>query len=391
MRSCFLGVLIARHALAVGALLASVAPSDGSDRGPEPRRDPFKQPFASNSIWNTPIGDAARYEHARLEGGDASGMTVDEDLIVLRPDAPSLTVRYNDAGWDRDKSRCTTDGEVLFHAPIPDDFLVGPHNWDGSTPNSGLAVLMEDGRTIRQTQPFARCRPDRDATSMFLVDDVDLYGDGVSGSHGGSGLSVIGGSLRLGELRPGGAAIRHALKVNVYAARNLYYDDKTRGYRWPALRADSYAKGNYGTQRSATPVAACRMGALLALPADVEIDDLGLETEPAIAIAHALQDYGAYVVDDTAWDVFAIACEWSPDGRFIEQFQSDWGFPFITADRQHPWSKDMRRLFYSLHVVDNNVPSTPGGGGSPRQPPAPPLAAPALSARPGSGPQASGP
>lgn len=338
-------------------------------------RDPLKQPFSSDSIWNTPIGDGAVYVHARLEGGDESGVTVDEDLIVLRPDAPMTPIRMSTAGWNREKDRCVADGgKVLFSAPIPDEFVVGPQNWDGEIPNSGLAVLMPDGCTIRQTQPFARCRAGGVATSRYdYFAPEDLYGPGISGAHGGSGLSVLGGTLRVGELRPDSGPISHVLKINVYAARNLFYDEETLGYRWPASTADGYAAEQYGTQRVADPVPACRMGALVALPASLAIEDLGLETEPARVLARAFQDYGAYIADDTYWDVFAIEAEWGPDGRFIEQFESDWGFPFTTEEIDTPWSRDIRRIFHALHVVDNNGPATVGGGGTPRRALAPPL------------------
>ena len=45
--------------------------------------------------------------------------------------------------------------------------------------------------------------------------NVDLYGDGRLGAHGGSGLSCIGGSIRAGEFMPGTPHVRHVLKVDV--------------------------------------------------------------------------------------------------------------------------------------------------------------------------------
>ena len=115
------------------------------------------------------------------------------------------------------------------------------------------------------------------------------------------------------------------------------------------------------------------MGALLALPPSINIEDLGLVTEPAKILAQALQDYGAYVVDDTAWDVNAFVTEWSPEGRFKDEFQKNWGFSFSTND-QTDWGKDLIKIFAQLHVVVNNTEATPGGGGNPRQPLAPPFA-----------------
>jgi hypothetical protein len=336
-------------------------------------RDPLRQPFHHDSIWNTPIGSEALYVHANIQKATARGMTVDEDLIVLTPDAPMLDIYRNDAGWNRNRSRCTIDGDILLRAPIPVGFIVSPDTWDGLTPNSGLAVLMPDRRTIKQTQPFARCTPEY-GTSRYLFADEDLYGPGYYGAHGGSGLSAVGGALRMGELVPGAGPIPHVLKVNLHAARNLYYDEQTRGYRWPARRADGYAARVYGTQGE--PVKECRMGALLALPPSFAIDEMGLETEPARILAQAFQDYGAYVVDDTAWDVYALVTEWGPAGRVTDEFERVWGFEINPRGRDNPWARDMDRIFTNLHVVVNNAPDRVGGGGQPRAPRAKPLVAP---------------
>ena len=100
---------------------------------------------------------------------------------------------------------------------------------------------MYDGRTIKQTQPFSRCTVGGDATSEYLFTDQDIYGEGIAGAHGASGMSAIGGTIRLGELIPGGV-IRHALKINLYCNINVALNmDGTPGYRWPAVSADGYA------------------------------------------------------------------------------------------------------------------------------------------------------
>jgi hypothetical protein len=334
-------------------------------------RNPLQRPFNQRSIWNMPIGSNARYVPAKIQPATAAGMTIDEDLIVLTPAAPLVEVYRNNAGWNRNKSRCQIDGGVLLRAPIPDDFVVSSETWDGITPNSGLAVLMPDGRTIKQTQPFARCQAAGYGTSRFLFADEDLYGDGYYGAHGATKLSAIGGTLRIGELVPDARPISHALKVNIYAARNVFYDSTTKGYRWPAKSADGYAARTYATKGQ--PSKECLMGALLALPADFNLDDMTLETEPARRLAKAFQDYGAYLVDDTAWDVFAIVTEWGPGGRVKDEFQKAWGFPITSRSLDTPWAKDMRKLFTSLQVVVNNGPESIGGGGTPRAPLAKPI------------------
>lgn len=334
-------------------------------------RDPLKWPFSQKSIWNMPIGSKAVYVHAKIEKATSWGMTLDEDYLVLSPESPSVPIYQNFAGWDRNKSRCTIDGNLLFSAPIPKTFIVSPETWDGATPNAGLAVLMPDKHTIKQTQPFAFCDPTKGATSQYVFEDTDIYSDGMYGAHGASGLSCIGGALRIHELTPSSGKIRHALKVNLYGKKNIYYDAETKGYRWPAKSADAYAADNYLKLRTSPAVKACRMGALLALPRKMNLDSLGFETQPAKILAQAFQDYGAYVVDDTGWDVYAIITEWSPEGRFADEFKKNWGISFSEGSKNTPWTRDMDRIFMNLHVVDNNSSLMIGGGGTPCMPLAP--------------------
>ena len=190
--------------------------SDGS-------RDPFKQPFSSSSIWNMPIGQGARYIKADLETV-SEGMTVDEDLIFLTPDAPVMDVFINNAEWSG-RDRCPIEGGLLYSVPCPDDFVYSPDTWDGVIPNAGIASLLQDRRTIVQSQPFARCTAGQAGTSKYRYPDQDLYGQGIGGAHGGSGLSAIGGAIRAGELLPGAGPIKHVLKINIYAAENIRYED----------------------------------------------------------------------------------------------------------------------------------------------------------------------
>jgi hypothetical protein len=289
----------------------------------------------------------------------------------------------NTAGWDRNKSRCgtVTDTRVFEElVPVPDDFSTDP-GFLGLTPNMSAALLLADGVTVKQTQPFHICGPGGTVTSQYLFPDVHLRdGDGIRGAHGGSGMSSLGGTVRLGELVPGGV-IRHALKVNLFARKYLHYsaDESTPGYRWPAVVADGYAGNSthpcaYGGENPEL-----QMGALLAL--DRQFDLGRLRTEPARILARAFMDYGAYVVDDTCWDVFAVATEWSPDGRVIDEFKEVWGWPMETAKlsscrEENPeclWARDIADLLQAMQVVINNSMDRPGGGGVRYRPLAPPF------------------
>ena len=326
------------------------------------QRDPLKWPFSKTSIWNMPIHKDAQYVPAKIII-PKYGISADEDYLVLNPTAPITKIYTSHGGWDRSKDRCLVEGGLLFSAPIPGDFVINKNNWLGATPNAGLAVLMPDGRTIKQTQPFARCTIGGDATSEYVFKDQDIYGTGVAGAHGASGLSAIGGTLRLGELVPGGV-IRHALKINLYCHTNVSLNqDGTPGYRWPATSADGYAADsvNNPTGFYNGKISAMEIGALVAIPGKVNINALQFETPAAKILATAFQNYGAYIVDDTYLDVLAIETEFSPEGRVIDEFKKQWGFNF-ESHKNTPWKRDINKILNALQVVDNNTAATIGGG-----------------------------
>jgi len=342
-------------------------------------RDPLRWPFTADSIWNLPLGRDAKRVPAGL-AMPAEGITADEDIVILEPTAPPVDIVAHDASWDPSLNRCTRlTGNVLYPGvPIPPAFVTDP-GFLGATPNHAAAVLLADGDTIIQTQPFHRCQAGGLAVSQYrYAQDSLRTGNGIAGAHGGSQLSSLGGTIRLGELVPGGA-INHALKVNVDCHASCSYDagdpDGKPGYRWPALSADFGAAERYrGT------VAALQMGALLALPADFAVD--ALRTEPARMMARALRDHGAYVVDDTQYPVFAFTTEWGPAGRVLDEFEQAWGFPFHAAAKpgctdEGPacaWIGDLGTVLAALQIIDDNGPGAVGGAGARVAACAPPFA-----------------
>ncbi|TFC60337.1 hypothetical protein E3O62_06385 [Cryobacterium sp. TMT2-15-1] len=324
-------------------------------------RDPLKWPFRQDSIWNLPLSDSAVYLPADIGKATEWGMTTDEDLIILTPDAPLTDVFTNYKDWSPNPDgnlRCAAEGPLLTQLPIPAEWTNDQPA--GTTPNASAAVLKQDGLTLFQTQPLHRCTAGGYATSHYVFNEMNIKtGDGIEGSHGGSRMSSIGGSVRMGELAPGGV-IRHALKINLFGKLNLFCasgeSDGKDGYRWPALASDSGAcSGVYGGTNPAL-----QQGSLLALRPDFDAGTL--ETEPARIVASALRDYGAYVVDDTGWNVYALMTERGPAGDVAVEFNQTWGFELAPQSRDNAWSRDMDRIFGVLNVVDNSAPSTPGGG-----------------------------
>src|SRR3989442_3500071 len=174
------------HATTISVSVTTNPPPRG---GPPDGRDPLLWPISRDSIWNLPIGASAVYVAANIQQATQRGMTTDPDVIILTPNATMTAVYYNSDGWSGG-SRCATLGNVLFNAPIPGNFVVqraGPNNPDGTTPNYATAILMPDGHSLTQGQPFARCTADGSATMWWSISN-DLYGTGVEGGHGGPKL-----------------------------------------------------------------------------------------------------------------------------------------------------------------------------------------------------------
>jgi hypothetical protein len=426
------------------AWLSGLAPSTASGKP----RDPLLQPFASSSIWNLPVGSGAIYEpswNSRPPGVRYGyGIGDDHDVIILTPEAPLTEVRHNTVGWSCHDaywnstagrvmenctgiaSRCYTKGPVLFKVPMPADFVV-----PGDGGNNGMAAIMPDRRTIVQGQPFARCAPGAPATVMGgcldsnnacrrctnpmghnettcigygCVANVDLYGDGILGSHGGSGLSCLGGSIRKGEFMPGSPHVRHALKVDV---RLTYCSPNEQSCRWPSKSWPSCMSPKVCTSKYAT-ANGTKEASFLAIPPSVATElHSTLQTELGQRMLWTLTNYGAYVVDGGAGS-FNMAFEAGPSVNrhaSVDSWQSaaaviaeaynltdgsdrqppNWKFTALRVDRPgSKWSHDVDALERALHVVtswDNEtyarVAASDGaqgaGGGPPLQPWAPEL------------------
>ncbi len=321
-------------------------------------RDKFKQPFASTSIWNMPIGSNANYLFAGIRDWTGWGVFVEENIIINRPAAPLTPVYYNGDAWSGG-SRCSAQGGVMFSAPLPAGYII-PGASGGNTPNYAAAIMTADGNSYLQGQPLTHCTSGGPWTTFVQNDTVSLYGDGILGAQGGSHLSSAGGAIRVGEWHA--RVIRHALKTVLNPAN---YSQSTGGYRWPAVSADAGYRGDYSGSNSAV-----KMGSLLALRPDFNINQL--QTAPGRIVARAMIDYGSYIVD-SGWDPAYISVEQGPDGNAADEFQQEFGFPLSDSNPTSAWSSDWRSIMTNTYVVDNNGPSTIGGGGVPRVPLAPPI------------------
>lgn len=335
-----------------------IVPQPPGTPAPAGTRDKYKQPFASTSIWNTAIGSGANYVSTGFQA--AGALQADQDYFFCLESTDPVTPIYDVINWGH---RCQSTkylGGLTLNLPAD---LIVPDATSSDTPNNATAFLLPDWRHLVQLNAFARCTAGGPGYGYWTTwgDKQDIYLDGIRGAHAGSGLSSIGGTIRLGELT-GPEPIRHALKVNVFADKYLSYSGG--GYRWPADRSDDDAATTYkGTN------AAIRMGTLLAIPPQVAMSELGLQTEPAKKLFWTLQNYGAYIVDNTAWDAYALAVEHGVP----QEFRTAYGHEMHGYASLGAWFSDVMKLFQALQVVENNSSTSIGGGGTPLQPAAPPI------------------
>ena len=307
-------------------------------------RDKLLWPFASTSIWNMPIGSNAAYVAANI---DFSGWAAENAMPIMAPAAPLRTLFHNSSWWPG--TACNATGATQ-QVPVPDGYIVPapPSLGDGTLPNRPGGVLLADGTTIQEFQYATRCS----ATGPLIAGSVrckhSIYGSGMCGfgAQGGSGLSGVGGVLRLWEVN-GTDAIRHALKVTVSAQ---WLSNCNGGYRWPAVAADGYHNDAYRGQNCDL-----RMGSLLALPPAFACPS---GTSLTARICQAMKDYGLYVGDThnaPGWNPLSIIGE------------------IGTASSLTGISGQLVPLAEALQVVTNNSSSNVGGGGTPRAPLAPPI------------------
>jgi hypothetical protein len=283
-------------------------------------------PFASDSPWNLPIGAGAQYEDA----GAPRTASLTMGGLTWWANAGQYSHPVYVAGESDPMVTMTRPGHEDVHFRLP----------AGATPAAGtdrhLHVVDPSGRWLDESWDTQGVPPL--LTTGYHV-RTDLYGPGVGqGGVRAYGGSAIGGLIRTWELDAG--SIRHAIALGITG------DQLKSGPVWPATAQDGNASGYHG----GTP-----MGTLAAIPPSVDVSGLGL-SPAGLALARALQDYGAYVVDQT-YGCVCVFAEPSTEGTSA-----------IDGLR-----RDLPKLRTLLRVVANSSAATPGGGGERRAALAPPL------------------
>ena len=337
--------------------------TDNSTCGSGQSRDKNTWPFACDSIWNVPIGSSANYVNAYI---GSPGIGVDTEWYITTTDSNPAVSTYMPATFGPGRCSGTIPQQQGQWHPEANEPMNVPYNLmipDATTtytPNGSSAFLKPDGRTLVSFTTTTRCQQGGPLYGDWFGQE-DIYGDGIEGGHGGSGMSSIGGSIRPGELI-NDTPIRHALKIDIWS-KWLHYDPSSPnpGHRWPAPLADADASTQY---QGSNP--ALVMGSLLAIPPNVTAQSLGLTSIAGQKIFQAMQDYGAYIVDDSGWDYNYLCVEHNAQVEYSTVTGLD-----LSADAA--LQADFTKIIAVVKVVDNNGANSIGGGGTPRQPLPPPI------------------
>jgi hypothetical protein len=202
-----------------------------------------------------------------------------------------------------------------------------------------MHIVQPDGRTLDEN--WIMSGGPGSWSSAYWV-RTDLYSNGLHGGTRAYGGSAVGGLVRDWELEQG--RIDHAIAVA------LRPEQMRNGPVWPASVEDGGGTDTGPYSGGSNGIA---MGSLLAIPPSVDLASQGL-SPAGLAIARAFQNYGGYVVDKS-------------DSTIIAAVEPS------TASQYRPRSGDADIIQRLLTIVDNNSSSNPGGPGSRRVAPAPPL------------------
>ncbi|MGT2425256.1 hypothetical protein [Amnibacterium kyonggiense] len=237
--------------------------------GPRPAQrtvatDLALRPFAADSPWNTPIGAGAVYSAA--DDVVTRSLVSSAGRATINSTAWSVPVAIAGAGDPTTR--------VAVSSGITADHRMPPDARGSADTDAELAVI--DGS---HSYEYWGLTGGSGGWSARFGGVVDLTGSGTTGGVRASGFSLLGGLIRVADTR---APIDHALVVALAA------DQLRTGPVLPARSEDGDAASSYS--------GAVRMGTHVAIPRAVDLGSLHL-SQPALRLATALQDYGAYVGD----------------------------------------------------------------------------------------------
>jgi len=325
-------------------------------------RDAAYWPFDSRSPWNSPIRSDAVYTPIAMRrwsvsgGGYANieGYSIPTYLASSTDPIRKIyrTHYWTGTGW----ADAPFPGVLWKQIRVPDAARAA---WgtDGH-----LNVISEDRATVYEL--FRARRTAEGDLSTYMATSNDMRGPGHHTPTAGTvaaGTSSLGGMIRLGELVNGtgelGTGIRHALQGGGYGKAYNRNAPGGNSWVWPASLSDP--PSTYDVTGNVY------MGSLLAIPPWVDINALGIADPQALEVARALQDYGVYLIDAIGAPANKIVIRIDPqaadDIRNRPTFDAG-----LSIALRHLW------LVANSHS-NGGAPPTPGGGGKPRRPLAPPF------------------
>ena len=305
-------------------------------------RDPALWPFTSDSPWNMPIGSGAVFA--------APNAAISKELQAS--DAWMNIGTWSHPVW---QAKLTDPKVSILDLENNRIFVVNVPKEARPDPKSDAHMYVVSPSRVYVTETYGtvigngRISAKRAFQSNLYGPGWGLSDDSYDSRKGYFGVratnsSGMGGLIRVWEIQQ--LQIHHAL---VYL---LPFANLKHGPVWPSNREDFVGSVRYTGH---VPI-----GQLAAIPPTVDVNSLGL-TPVGLAIAHALQDYGAYCGDS--------------DGDTLIHFSvEDAAATQVPTSTINEMQKAIKKLRPYLLPVMNNTAATPAGGGVRRQPLAPPLA-----------------
>lgn len=314
-----------------------------------PTESEWLWPYASDSIWNMPIHTDSEYYFIGDNFYHHNKYVDDVFFAKINVDDPIRAVRQNNCGgWGNKCEDCGAHPNLPAMIRFP-DMEIGC-----GTANNTFCFSFPDGKWIL-SQAMGRSETNGKLfiRSWTKFQNINVRGHGLErGGHGATSLSALGGTIRLGELISD-HDIRHSLKVTAWALEYCYRSS----HRWPAHNSDGYSSDYRGFRPK------LKIGALLALHQDADLDAMGFETVVGKKLAKAMKYYGAYFVEDSHdWGAGAGAWGWVLEYGVQEETEAQYGIKMRGAGSDTPYFRDIDRITSNLYVIDNNSMQSIGGG-----------------------------
>jgi hypothetical protein len=322
---------------------SDVAPPDIEQAAPDPAfatypTDLFHRPFSATSRWNTPISgySGVTWASTRALSGfgtffstwSKSGWTsisqaTDNDPLVTlyfnydayRNVKSGAWKRYgnsadvekqirasSDQAWrNYQGNQYSTTDPSSYKMPAVFHKRTDPY-WSlkARVPASALPTPNADGHmTIFQPngwvlETYATIKLSNGDLVSIFASYTDANGDGTGAASGRRAAMIpnYAGLIRNGEISSG--------QINHTLALILGPEALAKAVAWPASAMDRSPSNYTGT---------LPMGTMLAIPASVDVNSLGLSTTAGKIIARAAQAYGMVVVDRGGSKAFHIVTE----------------------------------------------------------------------------------